>query len=949
MAAPSAADGRVGRGCHYPTPAASSARDRQSPRAAKQNGEVSRVGACGFLAAALLLAAGLAGAEPLSLYVATNGSDAWSGRLAAPAADQKDGPFATLERARDEIRRLKQGAGLPAGGVTVALRGGTTFRGEVLAFGEADSGTAAAPIVYTAYGNEEVTLSAAKAIGGFVPVTDPAVLARLPAEARGHVLQTSLPQQGITDFGAIGLQTHQAPLAALELLLDGKPMTLARWPNTGFAKIAGAPKGEKGDTFAYADDRPARWVDEPDARGNGYWDFDWAASNVAFAGIDTAKRTITTKPPHAVYGYRKGGRFYAYNLLSELDQPGEWYLDRRNGLLYFWPPSDLTKAAVEVSVGPGFLALNQVSHVTFRRLILQGCRGEAVSIRDGARVQLVGCTLRSLGTRAISISGGTDHRIAGCDLYDINEGAIAISGGERKTLVPARHVIENCLFTRIGRWQRTYVPAVDLSGVGCRVANNLMYDIAHSVLLFRGNDHIIEYNEVHSMGFEGGEMGAFYCGRNWTLSGNIVRYNYLHDIYNPCPQRNRAFMLDDGAAGITMTGNLIVRVAEGISLSSINNVIDNNVFVDCYPAIGCWGGAASFPPFDPQTGHNPTMWPPLAELALDQPPWSVRFPEMLPLREAIRTGGPVPPQCRAQITRNVVWQGDAEWTGFHMTKDKAAWVIADNLVGTDPRFVDAAKGDYRLQPDSPAPKLGFKPIPVAKIGLYQSPERASWPVRHEVRQDVCRDFVYVPPPAPPRPAVPPLRIPPVAAVPALDGALGEGEWSGPGVALEQDPAGDVIFSPSRAWLTWDAQALYVAFSNPVNGTNPMALGTAWGTSEAVEIALRRTDAKGAPILVLRGYAKGSFESSTEAGTDAETARRAATGVTFAAKAINASLWTCEWRLPFAAIGVDPKTQRSLSANLTVRKVADNLWVLWAATGGRSWELDRAGRIELAPP
>jgi hypothetical protein len=69
-------------------------------------------------------------------------------------------------------------------------------------------------------------------------------------------------------------------------------------------------------------------------------------------------------------------------------------------------------------------------------------------------------------------------------------------------------------------------------------------------------------------------------------------------------------------------------------------------------------------------------------------------------------------------------------------------------------------------------------------------------------------------------------------------------------------------------------------------------------------------------------------------------------VTFAAKAVNASLWTCEWRIPFAALGVEPKVGRSLSANFTVRKVADNLWVMWVATGGRSWELDRAGRLEL---
>ena len=893
------------------------------------------------------LTTGLTWGEPLTLYVAPNGSDLAAGRQPAPTPDKTDGPFATLERARDEIRRLKQAGELPAGGVIVALRGGNHFRGQVLVLEEQDSGTAEAPIVYTAYGSETVRLNGAKSIGGFEPVTDPTVLDRLPPAARGKVMQTDLPKQGISDFGVIGVRTKQTPTAGLELFCDGKPMTLARWPNDGFATIAGAPKGEKGDQFACADNRLQRWVDEPDPRGCGYWGPDWAASHVVFAQIDPVTHIITTKAPHAIYGYRKGGRFFAYNLLSELDQPGEWYLDRTRGMLYFWPPSDPAKTPVEVSLGSGFLALNKVSFVTFRNLILQGCRGEAVSIRGGAHVDLIGCTLRNIGTRAITIAGGTNHRVAGCDLYDLNEGGISCFGGDRLTLTPANHVIENCLFTRIARWQRTYVPAVDLNGVGCRVANNLMYDIAHSALLFRGNNHIIEYNEVHSMGYEGGEMGAFYCGRDWTLNGNILRYNYLHDIYNPCPQRNRAFMLDDGAAGITMVGNLIVRVAEGISLSSINNVIENNVFVDCHPAIGAWGGEATFPPFKPEAGHGPTMWPPLAQLALEQPPWSEAFPEMSALRDAIRNAGPVPPQLRTRIARNVIWPSDPEWIGYHMTKDESAWVIGDNLTDIDPLFVDAAKGDFRLKPESPAFKLGFKPLPIEKMGLYKSAERASWPVKHEVRQDVCRNFVYLPPPAPPRPPQATLRIPRLTTAPTIDGVLGEQEWPTVGVPLEQDPGGDTVVSPSRAWLAWDDAALYVAFSNPVNGTHPPALGQAWGTSDAVEIAVRKGTGKTAPILILHGFANGTVASSVEAGADAESARKATGGVTFAAKVVNAGLWSCEWRIPFASLGLDPKIDQSFSANLTVRKVADNLWVMWVGTGGYSWALDRAGRMELA--
>jgi parallel beta-helix repeat protein len=62
----------------------------------------------------------------------------------------------------------------------------------------------------------------------------------------------------------------------------------------------------------------------------------------------------------------------------------------------------------------------------------------------------------------------------------------------------------------------------------------------------------------------------------------------------------------------------------------------------------------------------------------------------------------------------------------------ASWQAAGNdthSLVADPFFVNAKKDDYRLRKNSPAFKLGFKPIPVGKIGPYKSPLRASWPIK----------------------------------------------------------------------------------------------------------------------------------------------------------------------------------------------------------------------------
>jgi hypothetical protein len=149
----------------------------------------------------LLIILSQAGAKPMNLYVSPNGNDSWSGRLASPNRTRTDGPFATLERARDAIRTLKRQGKLPEGGVTVWLRGGMYAQLTPLELTAEDGGTPQSPITYSAYRNEQVRLVGGKRVTGWKPVTDATVLRKLPPKARGKVLVADLRSQGITDFG----------------------------------------------------------------------------------------------------------------------------------------------------------------------------------------------------------------------------------------------------------------------------------------------------------------------------------------------------------------------------------------------------------------------------------------------------------------------------------------------------------------------------------------------------------------------------------------------------------------------------------------------------------------------------------------------------------------------------------------------------------------------------
>jgi len=727
-----------------------------------------RRGVCFLLA--LFLAGRALAAE---LYVSPTGNDANPGTQSQP--------LATLRGARDAIRSIKQRAGLPPDGINVNLAPGTYRLTQTFELNDADSGQETARITYRAAAAHDVFI-----IGGIdippasvTPVTDPAILDRLPPASRGKVVQVNLKALGVTDFGPIGPRGYDRPItpAPLEVFINDQPLTLARWPNAGEAPIpigqvldkGSVPRNgdfsNRGATFTYDTDRPARWQSASDIWISGLFNNGYADDMLAVAKIDIDKKTITTAGPH-MYGFSTGkpwNTWFASNLLEEIDQPGEFYADSHTGILYFLPPSPLENAHIQISTlnGP-MVAMESASFITFERLTFECSRGIGIYIERGRSNLIAGCTLRNLGLMAVCIGqgvtpdpqgrheytgqpvsrtvgslethmyantafnrqAGVDQRVQSCDIYNTGAGGISLGGGDRKTLTPAANAVVNCDIHNFNRWYRSYCAGVNIDGVGNIVQHCHIYDCPSSAIYLHGNDHIIEYNQVDHALIDANDMGAFYMGRNPSEQGNILRYNFFHDCGNS-HGATYVFHLDDGTCGTKIIGNIvdasdhICDVNGGYDNQFINNIfIDNRNSAPAHAGIRAGYDAKKWATFI----HTPLQQSRLhGDVDITGPLYSSRYPDLATLEQA------QPPTPR----RNQVWQNVAVRSGSltnpRPNENPDGNDMRDNLqTNDDPGFVDASHLNFALRPDSVVYQKipGFQPIPFDQIGLQPDEYRA---------------------------------------------------------------------------------------------------------------------------------------------------------------------------------------------------------------------------------
>ncbi|UPU37634.1 right-handed parallel beta-helix repeat-containing protein [Geomonas paludis] len=667
-------------------------------------------------------------------YVSLQGNDTNPGT--------KELPFATLERARDRIRSLRAKGALSRP-VTVWIRGGTYRRNGSFLVSAEDSATAAAPVCYRAFPGEEVRISGGIDLSGFAAVADPAVASRFDPAARGQILQVDLARFGTFDLDRLTDRYPQGTdiePGGAELFFNGSAMTVAQWPNgDGWTTIAGLPTGNLSGLFTYQGERPGSWSRVQDIVLYGYWRYDWFANYERVVSIDPARHEIQTGyvPPPNPYGFLAGQRYRAINVLEELDQPGEWYLDRVSGILYFWPPAELSGAQVALSVlGEPLVRIENASYHTFRDLVLEDGRGCGVEMVGGDHNLVAGCRIRNMGTVGVAIGGmvadilwqtnynptfsgfgGSYNGVTGCDIYNTGYGGVLLGGGNRLTLEAGYNFAVNNDIHDYSRLARTDRPAIYLYGVGNRVANNLLHEGPDLAVAFWGNDHSIEYNEVHRVGLTVDDGGAMKAGRDYSQRGTAIRYNYFHDLLGTVAGSHVGVYLDDFQSGIEVYGNLFNRVTLGVNVGGgRDNNITNNIFVNCTTSVNVDDRGLTWANYY-FNGQNSTLFDRLAAVNYQVLPYSTRYPELA----ALSAGNPALPAGN-RLLRNIV-----ALSGAPSLVGEAANVVfaQDNLLDDAPGFVAPELGNYSLKSDSPAWQLGFQRIPLERIGLYPDEFRSA--------------------------------------------------------------------------------------------------------------------------------------------------------------------------------------------------------------------------------
>lgn len=687
-------------------------------------------------------------------FVSTKGNDRWSGKLAEPNADATDGPLATIRKAKDTIRRLKLEAAW-SGPVTVWIRGGYYTISEAIEFTPEDSG----PVTYAAYPGETPVFSGGRRITNW---------------REEHI-------GGIAMFVADVPEAAAGQWYSRQLFVNGGRRPRPRLPKNGFYWMKDVPGSEfhkKGllhdllngsDTFVCEHGDIQNWknINDVDVVAFHYW----TEERMPIQSFD--ERTGTVKSSRKSMFVlkddvaRRFAKYVVENVFEALSEPGEWYLDRQSGKIYYIPMPGESIDGIEAFAGSASQLLklqgsarenSYVEYLRFRGLSFQhndwrqpGAAGgmlydnaeipyrpgtyyaadpqAACSIpgaihMEGARYcSIEDCRIEHVGTYGIEISSGcTGIRVVGNEVSDLGAGGIKIGGSDAKGLPADRtghnRITDNHIHDG-GHVFHSGVGILSLHSFGNVISHNHIHDLYYSGISCGwiwgyaenvSKNNVIEKNHIHDLGHGLlSDMGGIY-----TLGvqpGTVIRGNRIHHI-EKCNYGGWAIYSDEGSSHLLIENNVCYCTSSTVFNQHYGreNMVRNNIF-----AFGREGQAS----LGKNEQHRSFTFERNIVISNGKPFYVGGYAAHLEQRGF-------------SSDLNLLWDitgeqpvsgiGAFDEAGQHFLSRTFTWEEMRgsghdlHSIVADPRFTNLEDGQFELLSDSPVFSLGFQPIHLSDAG-----------------------------------------------------------------------------------------------------------------------------------------------------------------------------------------------------------------------------------------
>ncbi len=656
-------------------------------------------------------------------YVAPNGNDQWTGKLAAPNAAKSDGPFATVARAQKAARDLRAAEPNRKSPLTILIRAGTYYLPEPLSLTPQDSASPDSPTLYSNYADESPVLSGGVVATGF------------QKQPNGH-----------WTLNLSSLPSFDPKWDFVRIFVNGQPRYRPRLPKTGYYTIADKldptekNKGKGSDRFKYAgqDIRPD-FANLGDVEALIFQI--WTMARMRIESVDAPNKIVNftgrSRSLDHYSTFNKGHRYILENVKEALSEPGEFYYDRKTSVLTYipMPGEDPANAQVIVPKTETLLKLTGdiqnrkwVSNITFRGLTFAYTNWATPPEGNNfpqAEVNLAGgilangarncafdqCRILGVSTYAIDIAAACKNiTIQGCELTDMGAGGIKLGLTRYETneeLITSHNTVRDNVIAHGGRLH----PAAIGIWLGHTpyntIEHNEVFDFYYTAISVGwswgynpcGSHHnTIAYNHLHNIG-QGvlSDMGGIYT--LGLADGTVLHHNLIHDVH-AFDYGGWGIYFDEGTTNQIAENNIVYRTKTGGFHQHYGkeNILRNNIFA--FTIKDQLQRTRMEPHLSFTFERNIVYWKPSATLLGSN--WT---------------------DDKYKLDYNLYWRTDgqpfqfAKWT-FQQWQERGQ---DKNSLIADPLFVDPEKGDFRLKPNSPAEKIGFKSIDLTGVGARNNP------------------------------------------------------------------------------------------------------------------------------------------------------------------------------------------------------------------------------------